>query len=273
MIAPMHHDTHTHLHSCGPSSVVAGGYDGVLRRLGAADCGSLESWQAHEGPIKAVAAFPTSSGGGGAATVVTAGKDHVLKAWRLATGVGASSSQAPRATLVGHENSVEAVAVRGLQQVLSGDWGGMLFFWKVEEEEEADGDDGALAAAKTPAKKKRKGAGGGAAQEAVPVAGRKELSPVTRLKAHAHCVSGIEWDPAAEEKGAFGLWFCGALLVYPPSRSKHQTPNAYSTFLPFPPPDTTRRHRQPSPPRGTTPSRCGTWSGRTASRRSTGARW
>lgn len=188
---------------------MAGGYDGVLRRYDAADCGSLESWQAHEGPIKAVAAFPTSDGGEASSplVVVTAGKDKLLKTWRLGGGKkgagsgGSSSTQTARAVLVGHENSVEAVAVRGRHQVLSGDWGGMLFFWRVDDnDEEGEGEDG-LAAAHTPAKKKRKGKGGEEVAAPAP-AGVKEASPVTRLKAHAQCVSGIEWDPTAEGQGA-----------------------------------------------------------------------
>jgi WD40 repeat protein len=199
--------------------VVAGGYDGILRRYDAADCGSVESWQAHEGPIKAVAAFPTSDGGESSPSspllVVTAGKDKLLKTWPLGAnkkgGGSGSSSQTARATLVGHENSVEAVAVRSRHQVLSGDWGGMLFFWRVDDADE-EGEDG-LVAAQTPAKKKRKGKGG--EKVAAPAtAGANEASPVLRLKAHAQCVSGIEWDPTAEGQGACMDWYGMMLLLF-----------------------------------------------------------
>lgn len=173
---------------------MGGGYDGVLRRYSEGDCTTLESFQAHDGPIKALAAFSQH----GDEVVVTGGKDRAVKTW-------GGKGKGLRATLVGHENSVEAVAVRGSRQVLSGDWGGMVLFWRVGE---GEGDDpNAAQTPPPPARKKRKGSTGGGEDVAMS-SSKEEVAPVMRLKAHAQCVSGIEWDASAEERGALCVCVC-----------------------------------------------------------------
>lgn len=177
---------------------MGGGYDGVLRLYGAVDCGTVASVQAHDGPIKALAVAPPMGDTGGE-VMLTGGKDRVLRAWRLSGG----KRLAPRGTLVGHENSLEAVAVRkGGHQVLSGDWGGMVFLWRLPGEEQGEGEE------KAPAKKKRKGSKGGEEVAAGSVV--QEAGPLVRLKAHTQCVSDVAWDATAEEKGTFCCCVCVA---------------------------------------------------------------
>ena len=206
--------------------VVAGGYDGSLRCYPAQDCSQSvgECSQAHSGPIKAVAAFQAEDEEeeGASSMVVTAGKDKLVKTWRVSTAAAETSKGKKKATggaavaavvvrpvsiLVGHENSVECVAVRGKQQVLSGDWSGMLCFWKLDQKGETPSTPASSTA--TQKRKKRKMDGGKDGEEngsAAAPAGASTHTPVSVLKAHSQCVSGVEWHPADASRVFTSSW-------------------------------------------------------------------
>jgi ribosome biogenesis protein YTM1 len=208
--------------------VVAGGYDGNLRCYPAQDFSqSVEEWSlAHTGPVKAVAAFRSETEEGGeSSVVVTAGKDKLVKTWRLSaaaadtsnrikkgTGIAAAAAVVvrPVSVLVGHENSVECVAVRGKQQVLSGDWSGMMCFWKLEgggEMPSIPASSSSIIA--TQKRKKRRMDGGQVGEEdgsAAAQAVASTLTPVSVLKAHSQCISSMEWHPADVSRVFTSSW-------------------------------------------------------------------
>eukprot|EP00624_Nannochloropsis_granulata_P004441 evm.model.NODE_31977_length_99932_cov_29.870142.22 len=188
---------------------------------------SVEEWSlAHTGPVKAVAAFRSETEEGGeSSVVVTAGKDKLVKTWRLSaaaadtsnrikkgTGIAAAAAVVvrPVSVLVGHENSVECVAVRGKQQVLSGDWSGMMCFWKLEgggEMPSIPASSSSIIA--TQKRKKRRMDGGQVGEEdgsAAAQAVASTLTPVSVLKAHSQCISGMEWHPADVSRVFTSSW-------------------------------------------------------------------
>ncbi|GAB5035824.1 microtubule-associated protein ytm1 [Nannochloropsis oceanica] len=207
--------------------VVAGGYDGKLRCYAAQDCSqSVGEWsQAHTGPVKAVAAFhlDTDDGGKGS-VVVTAGKDKLVKTWGLSAAAAGTSNRKKKSTeiaaaagivmwpvsvLMGHENSVECVAVRGKQQqVLTGDWSGMMCFWKLEGGGETFSTPAFSSSTITSQKrKKRRMYDVQVGEEAAAVqAVASTLTPVSVLKAHSQCMSGIEWHQADVSRVFTSSW-------------------------------------------------------------------
>jgi hypothetical protein len=97
--------------------------------------------------------------------------------------------------------------------VLSGDWSGMLLLWKLPPGSAAEQE------APVPAKKKRKDKAGVHVAAVSEVVGRileawmlsyergliylpmAWQSPSATIKAHAQCVSGVQWDPTSNERG------------------------------------------------------------------------
>jgi WD40 repeat protein len=177
--------------SVGSSSArfVTGGYDGKLRvTSGGASTFEVDG---HSGAIKAI-----SSCGG---MVVSGGHDKVVRVWALGDGGGALTATArggdhgaPGGSRLGHENSVECVAVRADGFVLSGDWDGRLCLWKAggADGEVADAGDGAGRSISAGALKKRKGDGDGRTSAGASLV---ELGAAAAWRAHAQCVSAVAW--------------------------------------------------------------------------------
>lgn len=188
----------------GEDMVLAGAFDGSLRCHSARGCVELGGrWlHAHRGPIKAMAVLEPEAqeqeSGGSERGVVTAGKDQVVKVWQVVVGGrgerkgGKEAAVRPVSTLIGHENSVECVAVRGKEQVLSGDWGGVLCVWKIDKEDRTPVN---VPSSTSVHKRKKRKVVEGLDDEDVspPIPGIH--APVSLFKAHAQCVSGVKWHP------------------------------------------------------------------------------
>lgn len=151
----------------------AGCYDGSVKVVGA-DLQVVASAAAHTDPVRAVHSWACD----GDVCVATASKDHSVKVWSYD---GAGRRLLLQSTLRGHVNSVESLArwspaASKDALLLSGDWSGNLFAWKVGDNQQSSD---------APAAKRKKDREGQA--EAVSA----ETKPLFTIKAHQQSISSI----------------------------------------------------------------------------------
>ena len=180
----------------GAGWFVAGCYDGAVRLLDP-EGGVASQATSHEGAVKVVTTWDDATVAG-AFFAVTGGHDRTIRAWHAMGGGGGGGGMTPLAVGEGgtevHENAVESLACTG-GKLASGDWDGRLCMWDMAtvcggqgSDQEDEDEDGGAGAGQQASKKRRVGGGGEAADDLL-----KALSPSAVWKAHAQCLSGLEW--------------------------------------------------------------------------------
>lgn len=156
--------------------IVSGCYDGIVRlwRGGA----SAGAFTAHQGPVKATAAGPSSN------QLVTTGDDCVGRVWQWSSTIGKSAPEL-LAVLKGHTASVETAAVRpDGERCATAGWDGSVHVWRCGQ---ALVDSAAAGGAAAAPKKRRTGTAG-----ALPT-GAHEEEAVRCLEGHSQCVAALAW--------------------------------------------------------------------------------
>lgn len=172
----------------------AGCYDGQVKVFAADSVNIVAEVEAHSEPVRAVTQWQQQ----GSQWFATGSKDSTVKVWGV-SGSGAQQTVAHVGTLSKHTASVESLAVWQKDQqplLLSGDWSGAVFGWKVSvEEREAEAQE------ESHTRKKRK-----ADKAAVAVYSLTDASPAFASKAHAQSVTAIVAPTAHEHTGYTSSW-------------------------------------------------------------------
>lgn len=118
---------------------IAGCYDGSFKIFNPSSLEVLGTVEAHVEPIRAVKTWVSTSN---KLYTATASKDNLVKLWDINKANGTATT---RAILKGHQNSVESLAYWQTNQsdelLLSGDWSGNIFAWKLPSENESLNQD------------------------------------------------------------------------------------------------------------------------------------
>lgn len=171
--------------------VVAGCYDGRCHVYKANTLNSTLDFAAHEEPIRCIHAYESMEGDSTSMMLFTGSKDKSIRVWKVS---GDDRNTLHIGTLSGHVNSVESMDFWAEKKILlSGDWSGNLFAWKIDEITEANlrqEQNDSVKKNLTSSKGKRSKANDGKPIESAdPVV---DIAPLFTIRAHGQNVSGLQ---------------------------------------------------------------------------------
>lgn len=159
--------------------VVTGCYDGKCQILNVNTLKPSFEFAAHEDPIRCIYAHESDTND--SLMVLTGSKDTSINVWNVMN----EKSAVKVGVLQGHVNSVESMDFWTDKQILlSGDWSGNLFGWKMDQI-----DMSASSAQSSVRSGKRSKANDGKASDSAEVV---KLAPLFTIRAHAQNISGLQ---------------------------------------------------------------------------------
>jgi len=166
-----------------PKMFVTGCYDGVVRAFDA-QSQEIGSGSAHTAPIRCIDCT-VSSKHDDSYVCISGSKDRTANVWHFSPH---QQNLELSASLSGHENSVESVALKhNGSQFLTGDWNGVVCIWNHQADINDDDDDDKNDDDHPVVKKKK------ISSTKTQNKRQKHQEPLNRFKAHAQCVSGLVW--------------------------------------------------------------------------------
>jgi ribosome biogenesis protein YTM1 len=168
----------------------AGCYDGKVKVFQANDLNTVIDVACHNEPVRAISQWEKQ----GHQYFATGSKDSTVKIWKT------TSQNEPvfcLGTLSKHTISVESVSMWNKEDsiLLSGDWNGTVFGWKLVIEESTEAEE------ESHIRKKRKGD-----NAAVAVMTLTDTKPLFTSKSHAQAVTGILAPTGGDSTGFTSSW-------------------------------------------------------------------
>lgn len=171
------------------TSGLAGCYDGQVKIFDPQNLSVIHTLQCHEEPIRQLLSLHHRH------CFATASKDCTVKVWRR-------KDMRLQTTLTGHINSVESLALWSPTEqeeplLLSGDWSGNLFAWKIPDALYRDDTDTAVNHDDDHIQKKRKGSKSSAtaAKHSHQELSTTNVKALFKVKAHGQSISSILTQP------------------------------------------------------------------------------